>query len=210
MASLKDRIVEYLIPGDKKIDGEPRGVKRERKVPERTKAAQGSFFAGAGTKKHPYGFSDAKVNRLSLILMLVVAADLIAFAFFARKTMFSLSESLCYAFGLDSADFVNHSFRQVEIMLTYALSFFIGGICLWLTMILAVYAAEEAFLKVDRKHILLMCAAFFAITLILTLISRFSGARYDAYSTFRFLAPLMLYTAGTVFLGFSSLRVNIN
>ena len=55
-----------------------------------------------------------------------------------------------------------------------------------------------------------LCAAFFAITLILTLISRFSGARYDAYSTFRFLAPLMLYTAGTVFLGFSSLRVNIN
>ena len=104
---------------------------------------------------------------------------------------------------------MNHSFRQVELIIAYAIDFIIGGALIWLTLSIAGIFTETAFLKIRRRHILIIVAAFAALFLILTLISVIIGHKYDSYLTYRFMAPLMCYAGGAVFLGLSLLRIEV-
>ena len=109
-----------------------------------------------------------------------------------------------------SCGYVSHSFRQVEMIIAYAADFLLGGLFIWLTLSIAGAFCDEAFLKLRRKHIFLVCLAFAGLFLVLSLISFISGHGYDSYSAYRFFAPFLCYAGGTAFLGLSMLKFDIH
>lgn len=205
------KLKDFILPGssDKKENAAEEQRKREEAPTGRNSVRSGSYFSGAGKSKHPLGMNEGQVKMWTYLTLGIVVLDLVAFGFLASKLLFGLSEKLCYAFGLDGVSFVNHSFRQVELIIAYAIDFIIGGALVWLTLSIAGTFTENAFLKLRRKHILMIAAAFAALFLILTLISVFIGHKYDSYLTYRFMAPLMCYAGGTLFLGLSLLRIEV-
>ena len=204
------KLKEFIVPGStaKKADAEAQ-EKREEAPTGRNSVRSGSYFAGAGKSKHPLGMDEGQVKMWTLLTAGIVLLDLIAFGFLASRLLFGLTEKLCYAFKLDGLSFVNHSFRQVELLIAYAVDFIIGGALIWLTLSIAGMFTETAFLKIRRKHILIAVAAFAALFLVLTLISVIIRHKYDSYLTYRFMAPLMCYAGGTLFLGLSLLRIEV-
>ena len=202
-----ERFKDFILPGSAKTgeaEGEPAPAPTGK-----NSVRSGSYFAGAGKSKHPLGMTQRQVNAWSLATLGVVLLDLIAFGFIAGRLLFGFTERICYAFGLDSVSFVNHSFKQVELMIAYAVDFILGGLLVWLTLGIAAVLADEAFLKIRRRHILLIVTAFAVLFLILTLISVAAGHRYDSYYTYRFMAPMMCYAGGAAFLGLASLRLDV-
>jgi hypothetical protein len=202
------KLKEFIVPGSCETDGEKQSERAETPT-GRNSVRSGSYFAGARKSRHPLGYTDKQVKTWSLLTLAVVLIDLIAFGFLASKLLFGLTEKICYAFKMDGLSYVSHSFLQVEIMIAYAVDFIIGGALIWLTLSIAGTFAEEAFLKLKRKHILAIVAIFAAVFLILTIISAIAGNRYDSYNTYRFMAPLMCYAGGCAFLGLSLLRFEI-
>jgi hypothetical protein len=204
---------EFLVPGSTGDTGEKGEVeeqeKREAAPTGQNSVRSGSYFSGAGKTKHPLGMNEGQVKMWSLITLALVLLDLAAFGFLASRLLFGLTEKICYAFKMDGLSYVNHSFRQVELMIAYAVDFIIGGALIWLTLSIAGMFAENAFLKLRRKHILSIVAIFAGLFLILTLISIIIGHKYDSYLTYRFMAPLMCYAGGTLFLGLSLLRIEV-
>ena len=204
------KLKDFILPGsseNKENAGEQK--KREEAPTGRNSVRSGSYFSGAGKTKHPLGMNERQVKIWTYLTLGIVVLDLVAFGFLASRLLFGLSEKLCYAFGLDGVPFVNHSFRQVELIIAYAIDFIIGGALIWLTLSIAGIFTETAFLKIRRKHILIIVAAFAALFLILTLISVIVGHKYDSYLTYRFMAPLMCYAGGLLFLGLSLLRIEV-
>jgi len=174
-----------------------------------TGARKGSHAALASGSEHPLGYSDSKIKLLTAILIAVAVIDLAAFALIASRSLFTFTDKLCYAFGLDGVSFVSHSFKQVEIIIAYVIDALLGGFMVWVTMNIASGIAENAFLPVTRRTFLWLTAGFMALFLILTVISTALGNGYDTYRTYRFMAPLMVYLGGTVMLGLSALRFDI-
>lgn len=210
MKEWKKKFKDFVVPGS--ADREVREDERASENAPHTgknSVRSGSYFAGAGKNKHPLGFNAKQVKTWSLVTLGIVLLDLIAFGFVAGKLLFGFTEKICYAFGLDGVSFVSHSFVQVELLIAYAVDFVIGGALLWLTLSIAGSFAEAAFLKIRRRTILIVTAAFAGLFLILTLISVIVGHKYDSYLTYRFMAPLMCYAGGSVFLGLSLLRFEI-
>ena len=187
------KLKDFILPGSaEKSETAGEQKKREEAPTGRNSVRSGSYFSGAGKSKHPLGMNEGQVKMWTYLTLGIVLLDLVAFGFLASRLLFGLSEKLCYAFGLDGVSFVNHSFRQVELIIAYAIDFIIGGALIWLTLSIAG-----------------IVAAFAALFLILTLISVIIGHKYDSYLTYRFMAPLMCYAGGAVFLGLSLLRIEV-
>ena len=203
------RFKDFIVPGKAAENAE--GEEKAAEVRTgRNAVRSGSYFAGAGKVRHPLGMSDSKVRMWSLITLAIVIADLLAFGFIAGRLLFGFAEKLCYALKLDGVSYVSHSFRQVEMIIAYAADFLLGGLFIWLTLSIAGAFCDEAFLKLRRKHIFLVCLAFAGLFLVLSLISFISGHGYDSYSAYRFFAPFLCYAGGTAFLGLSMLKFDIH
>ncbi|MBP5730921.1 MAG: hypothetical protein J6X19_06925 [Clostridia bacterium] len=211
MKNWLERFKDFILPGsakNKETEGEPEAAPAAARTGKNS-VRSGSYFAGAGKVRHPLGMTERQVNIWSLATLAIVLLDLIAFGFIAGRLLFGFTERICYAFGLDSVSFVNHSFKQVELMIAYAVDFILGGLLVWLTLGIAAVLADEAFLKIRRRHILLIVTGFAVLFLILTLISVAAGHRYDSYYTYRFMAPMLCYAGGAAFLGLASLRLDV-
>ena len=184
----------------------PEGRNAGQKGSTAKKRSHAVLAAGGG---HPLGFSDSKIRLYTALLIAIAVIDLLAFAFIASRSLFTFTDKLCYAFKLDGVSFVSHSFRQMELIIAYTVDALLGGFMIWVTMNIASGVAENAFLPVTRRTFLWLTAGFMALFLILTVISTALGYRYDTYRTYRFMAPLMVYLGGTVLLGLSALRFDI-
>ena len=210
MGKITNRLKEFLFPGSGSGETEDEKQSERAETPTgRNAVRSGSYFSGARRNKHPLGLTDKQVKWWSLGALAIVVIDLVALGFISCRLLFGFTEKICYAFKMDGLSYVSHSFLQVEILIAYAVDFIIGGALVWLTLSLAGSFTDEALLKFRRKHILIIVAIFAAVFLLFTLISTFAGHKYDSYNTYRFLAPLMCYAGGCLFLGLSLLRFEI-
>ena len=200
------KFLRFLAP-ERRTAGQTGETDGTRKTESGKRAGSHAVLAAGGG--HPLGFSDRKIKLYTALLIAIAAIDLAAFAFIASRSLFTFTDKLCYAFSLDGISFVSHSFRQVELMIAYTVDVLFGGFMVWATMNIAAGVAENAFLPVTRRTFLWLTAGFMALFLKLTVISSALGYRYDTYRTYRFMAPLMVYLGGTVMLGLSALRFDI-
>lgn len=144
-----------------------------------------------------------------LIIYVLFIVNLIGTTIFARKASLGVTQSILYKFHIDTIAFVDYTFLEINILISYIFAFICGGFLIFAFLKIGSLIAKTAGLLYSHRVTRLLMAGFMALYMIIALGFIIAGNSILSIPVYNWAMPLLAFAGGFCMYCVSLRNVNI-
>lgn len=144
-----------------------------------------------------------------VIIYVLFIVNLIGTTIFARKASLGVTQSILYKFHIDTISFMEYTFLEVNILISYIFAFICGGFLIFAFLKIGSLIAKTAGLIYSHRATRLLLAGFMVLYLLITLGFILAGNSILSVPVYNWAMPLLAFAGGFCMYCVSLRNVNI-
>lgn len=171
--------------------------------PVETSQKSSSFMQKLGTT-----ISDGHVFG-GIIIYVLYIANLIGTTIFARKASLGVTQSILYKFHIDTISFIDYTFLEINILISYIFAFICGGFLIFAFLKIGSLIAKTSGLLYSHRVTRLLLVIFMALYFIISIGFIIAGNGILSVPVYNWAMPLLAFVGGFCMYCVSLRNVNI-
>ena len=144
-----------------------------------------------------------------VVIYFLFIVNLIGTTIFARKASLGVTQSILYKFHIDTISFVDYTFLEVNILISYIFAFICGGFLIFAFLKIGSLIAKTADLLYSHRVTRYILAGFMALYLIISLGFIIAGNGILSVPVYNWAMPMLAFAGGFCMYCISLRNVNI-
>lgn len=144
-----------------------------------------------------------------IIIYAAILADLIGMTVFLRHSALKITQNTMYILHLDSVNFRSMTFLETSIILSYFVSFLLGGLIIFAMLKIASMLAKACDFYYSHSITRIMIYSFITVFVFAVLISILCGDSMLSEAVCRWFSPLCAFAGGLAMYSISLRNVDV-